>query len=154
MDKVLTTKEKKKEYNRKYRQKNKEKAKEDAKEYYQKNKEKIMEQKRKYYQKNKEKIKEDKRNYHQKNQQNSKYVYSCCKNGAKTRNLEFNLTFEQFMTFWQKPCHYCGSPTKGGLDRMDNAKGYFMDNVVACCWRCNDMKNNMSYKEFINHSKI
>ena len=71
---------------------------------------------------------------------------------AKKRKLEFDLTFEQFMAFWQKPCYYCGSAVKTiGLDRVDNSKGYIITNVVSCCWRCNDWKKASSQSDFLNH---
>lgn len=46
----------KKEYLKRYREKNKEKLKEHQREYYQKNKEKILEHIRNYYKENKEKL--------------------------------------------------------------------------------------------------
>jgi hypothetical protein len=38
-----------------------------------------------------------------------------------------------------------------GIDRVDNDKGYISDNCVPCCWKCNNMKNTMKQKDFINH---
>ena len=35
-----------------------------------------------------------------------------------------------------------------GLDRVDNNKGYTIDNVVPCCKRCNYAKNNQTPREF------
>jgi hypothetical protein len=72
------------------------------------------------------------------------------KNSAKSRGIPFELTFEQFMTFWQKPCYYCGNsiPTIG-LDRVDNTKGYTMDNVVPCCKVCNRLKTSFPQDVFI-----
>ena len=65
---------------------------------------------------------------------------------AKIRNYDFDLTFEQFNSFWQKPCTYCGSHIEEiGLDRVDNHQGYHMKNVVACCFTCNQRKKAMSY---------
>ena len=37
-----------------------------------------------------------------------------------------------------------------GLDRVDNNKGYFEDNVVPCCGVCNKMKGTMKQEEFLN----
>jgi hypothetical protein len=61
-------------------------------------------------------------------------------------------------------CHYCHVPLEWGeydigtghgkmaykVDRVDNAKGYDdKDNVVACCWRCNQAKSSRySYDEW------
>jgi len=40
--------------------------------------------------------------------------------------------------------------TYNGLDRIDNAKGYILDNVVPCCKHCNYAKRNMSTEKFYN----
>ncbi|MBA2873151.1 hypothetical protein HNQ85_003489 [Anoxybacillus calidus] len=34
------------------------------------------------------------------------------------------------------------------VDRLDNERGYELDNVVLCCRVVNIMKNNLPYKEF------
>jgi len=36
-----------------------------------------------------------------------------------------------------------------GLDRIDSKAEYTIDNVVACCRRCNVAKNDMSAQEFM-----
>ena len=78
--------------------------------------------------------------------------YSSYKHAAKLREYSFELTLEQFKTFWQKPCHYCDDPIKTiGLDRIDNTKGYFMGNIVPCCWECNQSKWNKSPLEYVFH---
>jgi hypothetical protein len=69
---------------------------------------------------------------------------------AASREIPFLLTFVEFMTFWQKPCHYCSSPmVAAGLDRIDSSKGYYLSNVVSCCSTCNYMKSDMSTTEFL-----
>jgi len=74
------------------------------------------------------------------------------KQGAKSRNLEWTLTENQFMALWQVPCHYCGEPIDTiGLDRLDNTKGYTPDNVGTCCFTCNRMKGNMTSDEWLSH---
>lgn len=35
-----------------------------------------------------------------------------------------------------------------GLDRVDNDKGYTVENSVACCTRCNTMKSTYCLEEF------
>jgi len=56
----MSNKEKRKEYDKEYREKNKEQIKEKNKEYREKNKEQIKEKRKEYYEKNKEIIKEKK----------------------------------------------------------------------------------------------
>ena len=72
----------------------------------------------------------------------------------KERNLQFSLTEAQFLSFWQKPCHYCCSEIQTiGLDRVENNVGYEFNNVVPCCYTCNSMKMNLEYNEWISHMK-
>ena len=85
--------------------------------------------------------------------------------GAQSRNIDFCLTNEQFFELLDKPCHYCGvlpaSETwtgrfkvkahvlrHGGIDRVDNKKGYVSDNCVPCCSDCNFAKHDLSLDEF------
>jgi hypothetical protein len=73
------------------------------------------------------------------------------KGSAAIRGIEWDLTREQFMFFWQKPCHYCGDEIQTvGLDRFDNKKGYTVENIVPCCGTCNRMKLEMSASEFLS----
>lgn len=80
---------------------------------------------------------------------------------AKMREIEWNLTFEEFCSLILKPCHYCGTEygttTKmkfgdrlnhNGVDRFYNDVGYNITNCVACCKRCNAAKSNMHPAEF------
>jgi len=79
------------------------------------------------------------------------YVY---KRNARTRGLGFHITFEEFMTLWQKPCFYCGNPIDTiGIDRIDNDKGYEISNLAPCCFKCNHAKSNMSLERFIGWLK-
>lgn len=80
--------------------------------------------------------------------------YSTYKYGAKIRNLFFSLTFEEFESFWSKPCYYCGDIIVGiGLDRKDSSLGYQKGNIVSCCSRCNYAKKNQTEAEFISMCK-
>ena len=162
-----------KEKVKEWRKNNPEKYKEQCQKSYQKRKnipkykEYIRKSSKKWYQNNKEKC----RRKHQKRQKTPKYKEYCRikhqerKNtpkfryylyikSAKERKLKFDLSFEEFMTFWQKPCYYCGDKIETiGLDRVDNKKGYSLDNIVSCCWECNIIKRDFSEKKFINKCK-
>lgn len=74
------------------------------------------------------------------------------KNNAKAGNIPFGLTFEQFVdNFWQKPDYYTGLPIETiGIDRVDNTKGYSLDNCVPCSEWANKAKLDYSCDEFIN----
>lgn len=98
--------------------------------------------------------------------------------GAKKRNYDVIITFEQFKNIISENCIYCGSPGKdfnayltndkkpkrakiksetierswikiNGIDRFDNNKGYTLENSVACCTQCNRAKLDYSDKEFL-----
>ncbi len=72
--------------------------------------------------------------------------YTASKGSAKSRKIPFTLTFEEFTNLCSKPCHYCGFPineTGIGLDQLLCGKGYTIDNVVPCCWVCNQARNNV-----------
>ena|ERR1035437_1262259 len=81
------------------------------------------------------------------------------------------LTYEQFLILTEvNTCHYCTAPicwseylnkTKAGrqhgsnLDRKDSSKGYEVENVVVCCWRCNCGKSNLfTYDEWLQLAKV
>lgn len=70
--------------------------------------------------------------------------------GAKIRKLSFDLSLEEFMLFWNKPCYYCENEIDGiGLDRKDSSIGYNLNNIVPCCWRCNKSKSDQTTYQFI-----
>ena len=82
------------------------------------------------------------------------YLFRKYKKAAKERKYIFNLTFDQFKKFWQKPCYYCGDKIETiGLDRIDNNKGYEMKNIISCCRQCNYLKGNRNRNDFIMHCK-
>ena len=73
--------------------------------------------------------------------------------GANKRQLEFELTLEEFDQLIKSPCVYCGTNSKIGVDRKDNSEGYTKDNSQPCCTTCNIMKYTHSEQEFISHIK-
>jgi|TARA_R110001606_G_scaffold380707_1_gene541380 hypothetical protein len=75
---------------------------------------------------------------------------------AKTRNMDFKLSFSQFDALVKGDCHYCKVPVKDkpmGIDRVDSKKGYILSNSVPCCWTCNRAKSDMNYVDFKNYLK-
>lgn len=70
---------------------------------------------------------------------------------AKQRGHLFELTYSEFLVFWQKPCSYCGDSIKTiGIDRLDNTVGYTVENCVPCCETCNKMKRMQTKDEFLD----
>lgn len=81
------------------------------------------------------------------------------KNGAIKRDLEWSISFEDYVPFLDKKCDYCNRPIKhetgSGLDRIDNDFGYHLDNVAPCCGDCNRRRHlSMSAEEFKEQSKL
>jgi hypothetical protein len=131
-----------------------------SKRYYLKHRTKILKKYKKYYATNKEQIlRRLKKNYsrgyyytHPEKFNTLKVRYSFSKLRAKNRGLDFNLTFNDYTILLNKPCFYCLeslSHTGVGLDRIDNSKGYQLDNVLPCCGRCNtSRRDNFTVEEW------
>lgn len=81
---------------------------------------------------------------------------------AKNRGFDWAISKKEFRELTQLNCFYCdsvpsnnkssqdnsGTYTYSGIDRMDNNLGYFLQNCVPCCKRCNVAKNDNSIDEF------
>lgn len=90
---------------------------------------------------------------------------------AKNTERDFDLSEDEFRELTSSPCHYCGDPPKqlgcyrssrskvtstapylaNGIDRRSNDLGYDLSNCVPCCKRCNWMKSDLSYEDFVSH---
>jgi len=93
---------------------------------------------------------------------NMRALISNYKAKAKARGHDWELTEKQFREITQKDCYYCGMrPNQihraknhngnyvyNGIDRVDNSKGYTIDNVVSCCKICNRAKGDLTIQEF------
>lgn len=95
------------------------------------------------------------------------------KHSAKTRGHSFTLSDEEFYSLIKQDCFYCGKepsniaqvPSRdhgsrrseafiyNGIDRVDNNKGYEMDNVVPCCSDCNRAKRSLTQDSFLQMVK-
>lgn len=85
--------------------------------------------------------------------------------GARSRDLEFLLSPEEFRTITSGTCFYCGVlPSKvicrgekkyvyNGIDRRDNRLGYSQENCVSCCEFCNSLKSNHDVDVFLSQVK-
>lgn len=92
--------------------------------------------------------------------QSVKYTY---KFNANKRDIDFELTDDEFKGFIFKNCGYCdaapsnksknryghGDVIYNGIDRVDNNLGYKKENCITCCKNCNRAKYKMSHQEFI-----
>jgi hypothetical protein len=83
---------------------------------------------------------------------------------ARERKYQFELSKETFRGLTQMDCHYCGQEpslkfrggkgtngnyTGNGVDRIDNASGYVVGNVVPCCKQCNIAKGVLPLSDFL-----
>jgi hypothetical protein len=74
---------------------------------------------------------------------------------AKNYSQSWSITERQYTLLITQPCYYCNNnldrPVENGigLDRLDNNKGYDIDNIVSCCKMCNYIKGI-----FISHIEM
>ncbi|MDB4311847.1 hypothetical protein N9937_00315 [bacterium] len=81
-------------------------------------------------------------------------------NSAKKRNKEFSLTLGDVRKILRrKTCAYTGTvltnpnggtmkPTDRTVDRVDPDKGYHPENIVACCFLANNLKEMLLESKF------
>ena len=78
----------------------------------------------------------------------SGYIKDTC-----TRNIPFELTFEQYKLIVSDSCYYCNitDTEKGfnGIDRKNSDVGYLAENCVSCCKMCNKLKGTLDDRCFI-----
>lgn len=96
---------------------------------------------------------------------NDRRIFNRYHNRAKHCGISFTLTLAQFQEIIKLDCYYCGAKPRAyhgtdqrdysephirnGLDRFDNSKGYSIDNVKPCCFRCNMAKSDWPVEEFL-----
>jgi len=94
-------------------------------------------------------------------------IFCSQRNDAKSRKLSWNISLDEWIKLTQQNCHICGVEPKlrygkihdtigektpiNGLDRVENQKGYTLDNVKSCCTDCNYMKHKMTEEYFYKH---
>lgn len=61
------------------------------------------------------------------------------------------LTTEQRIELWSNQCYQCGRAPALGIDRVDPALPYIVENCKSCCSLCNYMKKDWSLEEFLGH---
>lgn len=81
------------------------------------------------------------------------------RSNARKRGKAFDIPFEAYVELVSKPCHYCNKSiseeTGVGLDRVDNDRGYHLDNVVTCCAKCNRIRSkSMAAEEFKRQTEL
>ncbi len=94
-----------------------------------------------------------------------KYSYT---SGAVERGYIFELSDKKFDELIFGNCFYCGQEPeeyksdarlnktdltfkRNGIDRLDNSIGYTDENCVTACFKCNKLKSNLNYSDFMQH---
>jgi hypothetical protein len=76
------------------------------------------------------------------------------KHKALKDGLEWNLDRDTYENLIKQECYSCQFLIESGgrgLDRIDNSKGYSIDNVLPCCYVCNCARNdNFTVEEMKN----
>lgn len=146
--------------------KDKEKRKNQNKKYYQKHRNDIVLSNKTYrinhketydkYQKEYQKEWENRPENREKRQQKSRTLKCRFNQGkavAKKRQIEWCISFEDYVIIVSEPCFYCqgrfNKPvlTGCGLDRLDSSNSYNKDNIVSCCTQCNQIKGQFLTSE-------
>ncbi|BCS83122.1 hypothetical protein QLL95_gp1001 [Cotonvirus japonicus] len=72
---------------------------------------------------------------------------------ANRKNLNFELTKEEFSKLQQGSCYICkrlsDNNHKHGIDRFYNDEGYTLENSKTCCGDCNYLKGEEEYHDFM-----
>jgi hypothetical protein len=91
-----------------------------------------------------------------------KKAFISIRSNARARGIEVGLSEKDYFKIATNECFYCGIPPQEkpapkdwqpsvflhGLDRVDNSKGYFVENCVSCCYQCNWSKRDLSLEDW------
>lgn len=119
-----------------------------GKQWYENNKERAKEASKQWYENNKGRRSSYEAVYYRTTE--GRYVQ--LKGSAKRRDLEMQISFEQYAELIKdNKCYYCDASLVGSagysLNRVDSNKGYLVENVKPCCKFCNKIMNNFSIEE-------
>lgn len=83
------------------------------------------------------------------------YLIKDCKKCDKKRGLDCDLNKDVVETLIASPCTYCGDTDSiKTLDRIDNAVGHLLSNVVCSCIRCNMIKRDMPHDAWLEITPV
>lgn len=87
-----------------------------------------------------------KRKYEWNEKEWAKHKYFKLKSRAKSRRIEFTISFEEIYQLYKiEECYFClEKVTKKSIDRLDNVKGYLVGNCVMSCILCNRLKGDLT----------
>ena len=70
---------------------------------------------------------------------------------APPKAKDDNLPLGAKIALWSNPCYLCGRGPALGIDRVDAAEDYTIDNCQSCCSQCNYMKKDFHLDVFTGH---
>lgn len=92
------------------------------------------------------------------------YLIYQYKRDASYVNRGFYLSRKVFKKLIRNNCYYCNSKPNScfnkhkkkrflynGIDRVNSNRGYYKDNCVSCCYKCNFAKHKMTEQDFKEH---
>lgn len=80
-----------------------------------------------------------------------KWAATCISNMFKRRGVRSKITIDQLVTMKPHCCPCCNTTLITGgvtyensptVDRLDNDKGYTLENIWIICYKCNSMKRD------------
>ena len=75
------------------------------------------------------------------------------KRRAQKNSLDFSLSNDEFFAMQTQDCYLCGKESNyyhcNGIDRINNNKGYDINNCLPCCGDCNYLKKDITLIEMI-----
>lgn len=131
--------------------------------WYHQHREKIIRKRKKFKKNNKDIIKKWELNYISNYRNWLREGWARARRRSRKNKIEFNVTFDQVLRLWKKHKKKYGSrciysnvkmtfirgknkvtPTNLSIDRINNNKGYVVDNIVFCTNEFNRKKGYMS----------
>ena len=129
-----------------------------TKDYQDRNKEEVLRKHRERYQRKKIENPKYLKQKYLKELENVGKRFMYYKKNAKSRNLEFELSQDQFENITSRMCFYCNEFSQGrdfcGVDRIDSNEGYVLENCIPCCKFCNYAKRINSQEFFLKKTKL
>ena len=81
-------------------------------------------------------------------------LYCDYKRRALKKDFTFLISQTDFDIIRINNCYLCGKMNsnnhKNGIDRIDNTKGYLLENIKSCCGECNFMKKNYDLNDLFD----
>ena len=100
--------------------------------------------------KSRERQREKARQDRQNENNRARFLLKDSRKSDKKKGYSNTLTLEHIQEALHQDCTYCGdNTTLMTLDRIDNTIGHTIDNVLPCCYRCNNIRGNMPYAAWI-----